>query len=151
MSWQQINQQYLWAALALVKQRLQVKVEPSSESSSELPYDPHETMAEAIEMMADEWDLTAALIKLCDIFDLSTFERDILLLCAGVELDATMGPLCALAQSDPKKNFPTLGLALSLFPDSHWSALTARAPLRRWRLIELHSGMGADAAAHAAQ
>jgi adenylate kinase family enzyme len=31
-------------------------------------------------------------------------------------------------------------MALRLFADSHWSAITPVAPLRRWRLIELQSG-----------
>src|SRR5690349_17358349 len=36
-----------------------------------------------------------ALERLTEIFGLSAFERDILLLCAGVELDAAFAPLCA--------------------------------------------------------
>lgn len=59
------------------------------------------------------------------VFGLSDFERDVLVLAAGPELDA---------------GFPapvTLGMALAALPDAHWSALGAASPLRAWRLIQL--------------
>ena len=82
----------------------------------------------------------AALDALCASFGLSRFERDLLLLCAGIELDSTVAPLCAAAQGDPSRNYPTFSLALAALPDAHWSALTPDAPLRRWRLIEVGNG-----------
>ena len=48
--------------------------------------------------------------------------------------------LCASVQGEPVRNYPTFSLALSLFPEAHWSALTPAAPLRWWRLIEVGSG-----------
>jgi hypothetical protein len=75
-------------------------------------------------------------------FYLSPFERDILLLCAGVELDKEFGSLCAAAQGDPSSPYPTFSLALAALPDPHWSALLPNAPLRRWRLIEPVTGTG---------
>jgi hypothetical protein len=73
-------------------------------------------------------------------FDLSPFERDVVVLCAGVELDSSFASLCAQAQGDPQKSFPTFGLALAALPEAHWSALTPDAPLRHWRLIEIGAG-----------
>ena len=133
LTWQQANQQYLIAALAQVKQSLCVKAEQSYEG---------ENPEAVLEQATQQLEAPASLEQLCDTFELSTFERDILVLCAGVELDATIAPLCALAQGDAQKPFPTLGLALSLFPHAHWSALTPKAPLRRWQLIELSKGLG---------
>ena len=40
----------------------------------------------------------AALDTLCAAFGLSPFERDVLLLCAGMELDSAFPALCAAAQ-----------------------------------------------------
>ena len=77
---------------------------------------------------------------LCTTFALSPFERDVLLLCAGIELDKNFAPLCAAAQGDAQRNYPTFSLALAALPDAHWSALTPNAPLRRWRLLEMSSG-----------
>lgn len=81
-----------------------------------------------------------ALDALGTMFDLSPFERDVVLLCAGMELDARFASACAAAHGDPARPYPTFGLALAVFPGAHWSALTPAAPLRRWRLVEL----GAD-------
>ncbi len=81
-----------------------------------------------------------ALDSLCDAFGLSPFERDVLLLCAGVELDSGFAQLCAEAQRNPQRTYPTFSLALAALPDAHWSALTPAAPLRRWRFIEVTTG-----------
>ena len=81
-----------------------------------------------------------AIESLCTLFGLSPFERDVLLLCAGIELDSGISTLCTSIQSEPVRNYPTFSMALSLFPAAHWSALTPAAPLRWWRLIEVGSG-----------
>ena len=78
-----------------------------------------------------------AVEQLCSAFGLSRFERAILLLCAGVELDAGFAQAVAAAQQDPRLSFPTFGLALAALNEPHWSALSPAGPLRRWRLIEL--------------
>ncbi len=87
-----------------------------------------------------------ALAMLVRAFDLSPFERDIVLLCAGVELDARFASLLADAHGEPSRRTPTFGLALALLPHAHWSALSPDAPLRAWRLLEL-SGSGVTTAA----
>ncbi len=73
----------------------------------------------------------------CDAFGLSDFERSVLLMCAGQELDATFGDLCAEAVGDPSRPWPTFSLALARLPGAHWSALAPQGPLRRWRLVEV--------------
>ncbi len=79
----------------------------------------------------------AALDTLCAAFTLSPFERDVLLLCAGMELDAAFAVSCGAAQGDARRAYPTFGLALAALPEAHWDALSPAAPLRRWRLIEV--------------
>ena len=87
-------------------------------------------------------DLPAAfaLERLVATFGLSPFERDVLLLCAGVELDAAFAGQCAAAQADPGRVYPTFSLALAALEGAHWSALAPDAPLRQWRLIEIVPG-----------
>ena len=65
---------------------------------------------------------------LCTAFGLSQFERGILLMCAGIELEGEFPSLCAAAQDDAARPFPTFSLALAALPDPHWSALTPLAP-----------------------
>jgi hypothetical protein len=79
---------------------------------------------------------------LCAAFELSTFERALLLLCAAMELDAGFGQLCAQACGDPARPYPTFSLALAALPDPEWYAITPEAPLRRWRLIEMAGASG---------
>ena len=67
---------------------------------------------------------------------MSAFEKDVLLLCAGVDLDASFAPLVAQAHGDARRAQPTFGLALASLEGAHWSALLPDAPLRRWRLVE---------------
>ncbi|MFO7632401.1 MAG: ATP-binding protein [Caldilinea sp.] len=81
-----------------------------------------------------------ALDRVVDAFGLSTFDVAILLLCAGMELDSTFPDLCASAQNDVTRTYPTFGLALAALPGAHWSALSPGAALRYWRLIEVGSG-----------
>ncbi len=86
----------------------------------------------------------AAIDTLAELFSLSAFERDLLLLVAGVEMDAELGRVCvaALGQSPQQRPQATFGLALAVLEHSHWSALAAMAPLRRWRLLEVDDSAG---------
>lgn len=78
-----------------------------------------------------------AIGRMFELFGLSEFERDVLLLCAGVEFDSEFTGLCAAAQGDSQRSYPTFGLALAAFPKAHWSALLPMSPLRHWQLIHL--------------
>jgi hypothetical protein len=69
-------------------------------------------------------------------YSLTSFERDVLVLCAGAELDAEFQATCGAAQGLRGRAAPTWSLALAALPNSHWSALAPQAPLRRGCLIE---------------
>jgi hypothetical protein len=78
-----------------------------------------------------------ALLVLAQRLGLSNFERNVLLLCAAMELDTSIGGLCAQAQGDPLRPYPTFALAVTLFEEAAWDALSPERPLRYWRLIEI--------------
>lgn len=78
----------------------------------------------------------SALESLCGSFGLSTFERDLLLLAAGPELDARFSHSCELAGALP----PNFGLGLAALADPHWSALAPTSALRRWHLLSVGNG-----------
>jgi hypothetical protein len=140
-NWTQANQRYLMAAVNLVGARLQ---HYSAQSVSSSKKDAAETEVDqaqkALDEAASSMPSPSALETLCKIFNLTPFERDLLLLCAGVELDSSFAALCARAHGDASRAQPTLSLALAALPDAHWSALTPAAPLRSWRLIEVGNG-----------
>jgi hypothetical protein len=81
-----------------------------------------------------------ALDVLCGLFGLTSFERDVLLLCTGVELESRFSEVCAAVHRDPKRSCATFGLALAALPEAHWSALTRDRPLRYWRMLEVSPG-----------
>src|SRR5262249_54309915 len=46
--------------------------------------------------------------------------------------------LCALAQGDAARCYPTFALAMSLFDEPAWDVLSPDRPLRFWRTIEIN-------------
>ena len=81
-----------------------------------------------------------AIDSLCQLFNLTSFERSLLLLCAGAEMDSQLADACAQAQGHPQRTYVSFGLAMALLEDSHWDAITPSRPLRRFRMIELQAG-----------
>ena len=79
-----------------------------------------------------------AMVMLCQSFGLSRFEREILLLCAATELDTRTAARCADAPNNAQRPYPTFALAMTLFDDPAWSALSPEGPLRHWRLLEIN-------------
>jgi AAA+ superfamily predicted ATPase len=116
--------------------------------------EPQQDVQQVLDELESSMPAPAALMELCETFGLSPFERDILLLCAGVEFDGAFAALCVEATagrgtvgagsapvlSPQGVSSPTFALALSALPNAHWNALTPTAPLRRWRLIEVGHG-----------
>ena len=94
-------------------------------------------LADEMERIAREMTPPPALLVLSERLGLSPFEKNILLLCAAVELDTSIAGLCARAQDDPQRMYPTFALALDLLPDRLWDALSPQRPLRHWRLLEI--------------
>lgn len=79
----------------------------------------------------------SALDLLCSTFGLSDFERSVLLLAAGIELDSEFEILVSSLLGGDNYSLPSLSLVLAALPDAHWSTITPNAPLRYWRLIEV--------------
>src|SRR5438067_231625 len=104
-TWTDTNQRYLMAALA----RVRAALERQQARMDDVP--PPAT--EDVEPPWPDDEEVPALEALCRTFGLSSFERDTLLLCAGVELETAFAPLCAAAQGDPARPYPTFSLALA--------------------------------------
>jgi hypothetical protein len=133
--WPGANQRCLVAALALVRARL---LTHSGAAVEKIPDEA--TLERALASAEKNLTATSSLQHVCTNFRLSTFERDVLLLCAGCELDASFAKLCASAQGDERRVHPTFGLALAALANPHWSALNPGAPLRNCHLIEVGPG-----------
>jgi ATPase family associated with various cellular activities (AAA) len=127
--WTEANQRQLMRALDRVRRLLEVHAARAPDA------------APAAAQPGTDESGPLALAALVRLFGLSPFERDVVLLCAGVELDARFAAVVAAAQgaapvADARPE-PTFALALAALPGAHWSALTPAAPLRAWHLVEL--------------
>jgi hypothetical protein len=154
--WQQDNETYLTRALTWLRLRLtrlaesgapetppsagggsgwfRHKSQPAPEGVSEADV----TQAAAALDEAEAGDPPPVGIVLSHRFGLSRFEFEVLLLCAALELDTRIAGLCARAQNNPNRTYPTFALAMALFDDPTWEALSPERPLRYWRLIEIN-------------
>lgn len=138
-SWQEANQRALTQRLQTVRAALERHSRRQGEDCTPEPA-PALPASPPPASSYGEAGRPPVIDALCALFKLSPFERDVLLLCAGVELEAEFSGLCAAAQGDPQRSYPTFSLALAALPDAHWSALMPSAPLRRHRLIEVGPG-----------
>jgi hypothetical protein len=148
--WLRANEEYLAAAVAWVRWRLEQRSGPletktgsggkwfqwqgtasATADRSEEPFKTHMLQAAAVEP-------PPALLMLSHRLGLSPFEQDLLLLCAAVELDTRVPTLCGQAQGNPNFPYPTFALAMALFDSPSWEALSPESPLRRWRLLEIN-------------
>jgi hypothetical protein len=153
--WLETNNRYLAASLVWLRLRLRrpagdhtpllsnsgsevaVSVTAKRKGKRSAPNDELEEAAAERETAAAS-NPPPSLLMLAERLGLSTFERDTLLLCAAMELDPSVAALCAQAQADPNRKYPTFGLALLLLDDPSWDALSAHRPLRHARLLEIN-------------
>ena len=89
----------------------------------------------SVSILPNSWS-ESSLDILSQKFNLSAFERDILLLCLSIELRPEISMLCEKLQGE-SKNYPTLNLALSYLPYSNSQVISRNYPLLRWELIEV--------------
>ena len=83
LDWQEANKEYLVQAMAPVREAF-TGTDPEAES---------ERAAKTLAGLAAEMSAPPTLETLCELFSLSSFERDVLLLCAGKELDSQLAAI----------------------------------------------------------
>ena len=133
-SWLTANQQYLTTALALVRNAIAQSVGMTDWVEDE------RLLNQSLQAAQSEMPALPALDRITRLFGLSPFEQDILLMCAGLELDARFVRLYSMAQGDPQRAYPTFSLALMALANPHWGALTPAAPLRHHHLVDVGQG-----------
>ncbi|MER8400431.1 ATP-binding protein [Mesorhizobium sp. M1348] len=139
-TWQADNTAFLSAGVAWVRARLISLAAGASGSEKAGRRGDAGTARDpriGIEKTKDDGNVPA-LVQLAQVLDLSAFEQDVLLLCTATALDGGLGALCAAANGDGGKPFPTFALAMRLSDEPAWEALAPSGGLRYWRLIEIH-------------
>ncbi len=135
--WVVANQQYLSGILKVIKAQLEWYKKFLNDQHEQK--EPPEYFLPIAELKKGIKNMTAppAVEQLTNILGLSAFERDILLLCAGAELDSSVTDLLQSIQGEALM-LPTFSLALSALPGSHWGVIAPNGPLRYWRLIDIN-------------
>jgi AAA+ superfamily predicted ATPase len=134
--------EYLSESLAVVRERLRLhtaKLKGDEETASRAEQN-LKNAQERVDAIKDSILASSPLDYLCSSFSLSTFERDLLLLTAGVEMDFEVGSLCALSSGDLKQRNPSFALAATAMPGASWRAISPEGPLRKWHLIHMGKG-----------
>lgn len=140
-TWYEANQRYLAAALSELRFRLEAALRDSAalRNSDSTPSTEAVVSGEnnpALDPALWAFSQPPALEQLCCAFELSAFERGVLLLAAGAEMDSHLAGLYASVDA-AHRPLPTLNLALTTLPDAHWSALSPSRALRYWQFIDL--------------
>lgn len=129
------NQRYLSAALDLVCERLALFA--TRREGQTVSDEPLNVARARLAEVAAELEAPSLLDSLASRAGLSPFERDVVLLCAGVELSSAVSNLCARAHGDPRRAAPSAGLALAALEDGHMSAFAAHGRLRQHKLVDI--------------
>jgi len=127
MGWAEANWRYLHSELA----RIRTTLARTAGEHAEGPAEPTPIPTELV-------DAAPAIVRLCRLFALSAFERDVVLACVGAELDAQFGAYCA--KSAPGFHRPTPTVTLAAFAGGHVAAFAPSGPLRRHKLVDLADG-----------
>ncbi|RYY37000.1 MAG: ATP-binding protein [Sphingobacteriaceae bacterium] len=132
-NWINANQHYLVALLIEIKAEIRLRTQNTDALNNDW-FNAKQATADAELALP----VPAAINELCSVLNLSSFEKKILLLCAGVELDEELSQL--VISYTQTSVLPTFRMALQTLTDAHWSALSPLSPLRYWRLIEVTPG-----------
>ena len=138
-TWHEANQKVLAAALDELRERLETW---AAACGKEIPgRAAGAPRIDGAEWRAEEWPFpqAPALEQLCRCFGLSDFERDLLLLCAGAEMDSRIAQIC-MSVDRRGRPMPSFGMAMAALPEPHWTALSPARGLRSWQLIEVEAG-----------
>lgn len=138
-NWKKANKEYLLASIKLVKEELEYYSRQSKRQVGEA-FQPSNEATIIFQEIQNQLSAPAAIDVLTNMFGLSSFERKILLICAGVELQNDVSVLVAKVQGGTELVQPSFNLAMSAFSGAHWSAISPDSPLRKWDLIKFKNG-----------
>jgi hypothetical protein len=141
--WKTDSRRYLRAAIDVVHARLVSALEEAVSGEGAVPgVDEAEAALAALGgEVRGRSEQAPALEVIAERFGLSDFERDVLVMCAGVEFVPAFSEWMRRA-TGRKDALATFGVALSGLADASWDALTPDAALRRWRFVDVEGEAG---------
>jgi len=137
-NWLELNDRHLAATLSWIRLKLEQLASPGKNKNRSVSGSKAVEQARQKMIKLEDNDPPPALNLLANHLGLTIFDRHVLALCTAMELDTRIAGLCANAQADLNKPYPTFALAFQLFDDPDWNSLSPHAPLRHWRLLEIN-------------
>ncbi|HBB30899.1 MAG TPA: ATPase [Cyanobacteria bacterium UBA8803] len=133
--WYSANYQYLMASVNRVYRDLEdyINLQQNPPAAAGLKTSPSPPLPPNV-------PIPFALDILCTQLGLSECERDILLMCVGIELDPDFYSLCRTATGNSSSSYLTLSLAFSALPHINFRVLGLQSPLQYWQLIDISGG-----------
>jgi SpoVK/Ycf46/Vps4 family AAA+-type ATPase len=136
--WNTDNQAYLMLQIKAIKNQLEWYKAAVIEKKDNLKEPDNAVETKELKMLAARMTAPPAVEKLTQQLVLSTFERDLLIWCAALELSTDFAELTSAIQQHPSSILPTFTTALAVLSNPHWSAISPESPLRYWQLIEIN-------------
>lgn len=132
--WAAANQRWLARRFAVLRARIDSRAAPDGATAGGAGIDDG---IDTVDDRAPHAGFVPSAERIGALFGLSPFERDLLLLAAGVELDDALRRSVAQAQGlAPEQPLGIdYALALEVLPGAHWDAISPLAPLRHWQLV----------------
>ncbi|CAH8296363.1 ATPase family protein associated with various cellular activities (AAA) [Mariniflexile fucanivorans] len=135
--WLELNRSYLMTSIQRTMDEFQYHF---SENANKKPYKDSNVFVKLMGEIKDIIQQKPNLDILVEQYHLSEFEKNILLVCAGIELSSEYSQLICKLQGHPDAVYPTFNVLLAGFCSTHWNAISPTSPLRKWDLIHLSSG-----------
>jgi hypothetical protein len=135
--WLELNRSYLMTSIKMAMDQLSFHF---SEHADEKEFKIAEESMKLLEGIRDNMHRKPNLDILVQQFQLSEFEKNILLVCAGVELSSEYSQIISKIQGSAEAVYPSFNLLLAGFCTSHWDAISPNSPLRKWDLIHFSAG-----------
>jgi len=131
-TWADRNARHVQAAAAALRTLVERSLGQANDQNGKPASDPAalDAYRRAVDASEESAPVPSAVGLLCRNLRFSEIERDVLLLCAAVEVDPQLASQCAAAEGRP-----TLAFALNLFAPGSWTAVSPSGPLIRYRIV----------------
>lgn len=136
--WREFNNADLARRLKWLRDRFRALIENSCDDTRSSGTDRETDRGDTDRSEPGTPDTRTAMDLLTVRLSLTKFESEILLLCSAMEFDPGTSLRCAAANGELSQPYPTFALAMNLFDDPDWAALSPDRPLRHARLIEIN-------------
>jgi ATP-dependent 26S proteasome regulatory subunit len=137
-TWSISNQQYITGLIALLRRQIEKYYSGTGNTDQQHEFTGNSDQLQELDKLQAGMQAPPSIERIVDIFGLSVFERNILVMCAAMELDSGFAEMIARIQGEQSLFQPSLGLALAALPGAHWSAVSPGGGLRYWRLLEVN-------------